>query len=93
MTRKEIISGLGEILEEVCGVHPDDVTEAATFVEDLDVDSLSMIEVIVVAEEKFEVKILDEEVEGVKTVGEAVDYILRRATAHPECPNCTCKAG
>jgi acyl carrier protein len=75
MTRDEIISGLAEILEEVAGVNPGDVTTEKSFTEDLDVDSLSMVEVVVAAEEKFGVKIPDNEVQNLKTVGDAVAYI------------------
>ena len=74
-TREEITSGLAEILEEVAGVNPDDVTEEKSFTEDLDVDSLSMVEVVVAAEERFGVKIPDDDVKGLRTVGDAVSYI------------------
>jgi acyl carrier protein len=74
-TREEITSGLAEILEEVAGVNPDDVAEGKSFTDDLDVDSLSMVEVVVAAEEKFSVKIPDNEVQNLKTVGDAVTYI------------------
>ena len=74
-TRAEITSGLAEILEEVAGVNPDDVAEEKSFTDDLDVDSLSMVEVVVAAEEKFGVKIPDNEVQNLKTVGDAVSYI------------------
>ncbi len=77
MTRDEISAGLAEILEEVAGVNPDDVAEEKSFTEDLDVDSLSMVEVVVAAEEKFDVKIPDDEVQNLKTVGDAVSYILK----------------
>ncbi|MEH1098741.1 acyl carrier protein [Micromonospora sp. CPCC 205561] len=75
MTRDEITAGLAEILEEVAGVSPDDVAEGKSFTDDLDVDSLSMVEVVVAAEEKFGVKIPDNEVQNLKTVGDAVTYI------------------
>jgi acyl carrier protein len=77
MTREEITTGLAEILEEVAGVNPDDVAEEKSFTEDLDVDSLSMVEVVVAAEEKFGVKIPDDEVQNLKTVGDAVNFILK----------------
>jgi acyl carrier protein len=77
MTRDEISAGLAEILEEVAGVSPADVAEDKSFTEDLDVDSLSMVEVVVAAEEKFGVKIPDDEVQNLKTVGDAVSYILK----------------
>jgi acyl carrier protein len=75
-TRDEIVEGLAEILEEVAGVNPDDVSEEKSFTEDLDVDSLSMVEVVVAAEEKFNVKIPDDSVQDLKTVGDAVNYIV-----------------
>ena len=77
MSRDEITSGLAEILEEVAGVNPDDVSEDKSFTDDLDVDSLSMVEVVVAAEERFSVKIPDDEVQNLKTVGDAVAYILK----------------
>jgi len=73
----EIRTGLAEILEEIADVSPDDVTDEKSFTDDLDVDSLSMVEVVVAAEERFEVKIPDEDVKNLKTVGNAVDYILK----------------
>ena len=76
-TRDEILEGLAEILEDVAGVNPDDVKEEKSFTEDLDVDSLSMVEVVVAAEEKFGVKIPDDEVQNLKTVGDAVSYISK----------------
>ena len=77
MERTQVVEGLAEILEEVAGVNPDDVVESKSFTEDLDVDSLSMVEVVVAAEEKFDVKIPDDEVQNLKTVGDAVTYILK----------------
>jgi acyl carrier protein len=74
-TRDDITTGLAEILEEVAGVNPDDVAESKSFMDDLDVDSLSMVEVVVAAEERFGVKIPDDEVQNLKTVGDAVSYI------------------
>jgi acyl carrier protein len=74
-TRAEITEGLAEILEEVAGVTPTDVAEDKSFTDDLDVDSLSMVEVVVAAEEKFGVKIPDDEVQNLKTVGDAVSFI------------------
>jgi acyl carrier protein len=79
MTKDEIVAGLAEILEEVAGVNPDDVAEEKSFTEDLDVDSLSMVEVVVAAEEKFGVKIPDDEVQNLKTVGDAADFVLKQA--------------
>jgi acyl carrier protein len=71
----EIRSGLASILDEVADVSPDDVSDEKSFVDDLDVDSLSMVEVAMAAEEKFGVKIPDDELPKLKTVGDAVKYI------------------
>ncbi|HKD99004.1 MAG TPA: acyl carrier protein [Micromonosporaceae bacterium] len=74
-TRDEIMAGLAEILEEVAGVEPAKVEEGKSFTDDLDVDSLSMVEVVVAAEERFGVKIPDDQVQNLKTVGDAVEFI------------------
>ncbi|MGQ0841985.1 acyl carrier protein [Actinokineospora sp.] len=73
----EILTGLAEIVEEVAGVAPDDVTLEKSFVDDLDIDSLSMVEIAVQAEDKFGVKIPDDELANLKTVGDAVSYISK----------------
>ena len=74
-TADEIREGLASILNEVADVAPDDVTDEKTFTDDLDVDSLSMVEVAMAAEEKFGVKIPDDELPKLKTVGDAVNFI------------------
>ena len=76
-TTEEIRSSLADIVNEVAGIPAEDVQMDKSFVDDLDVDSLSMVEVVVAAEEKFDVKIPDEEVKNLKTVGDAVAFIER----------------
>ncbi len=75
MSSDEIRTGLAEILEEVAGVLPAEVTPDKSFTDDLDVDSLSMVEIALAAEEKFGVKIPDDELANLKTVGDAVSFI------------------
>lgn len=79
--RDEVIAGIAGILEEVCGVNPDEVTEDSRFASNsdggLDVDSLSMVEVIVCAEEKWAVSIPDEEMEQLVYVRDLVDRVVR----------------
>jgi len=72
---EEILAELAAIVEEVAGVEADDVKETKSFVDDLDIDSLSMVEIAVQAEDKFGVKIPDDELANLKTVGDAVKYI------------------
>jgi acyl carrier protein len=74
---ESVKDGLAEILEEVAGVLPADVTEDKTFTDDLDVDSLSMVEIALAAEERFGVKIPDDQLAQLKTVSDAVDYIAK----------------
>jgi acyl carrier protein len=76
---QEILDGLAEIVEEVAGVAKDDVTSEKSFVDDLDIDSLSMVEIAVQAEDKFGVKIPDDELANLKTVGDAVNYVSANA--------------
>ncbi len=71
----EIQADLATIVEDVAGVAADDVQPDKSFVEDLDVDSLSMVEIVVAAEEKFGVRIPDDQVKNLKTVGDAVSFI------------------
>ena len=66
-------------LKEVAGIKPGDVESSKDFSNDLDVDSLSMVEVVVAAEERFGIKIPDEAVSDMKTVGDAVAYIVKAA--------------
>ena len=75
MANEEILKGLAEIVEEVAGVAADEVTADKSFVDDLDIDSLSMVEIAVQAEDKFGVKIPDDELANLKTVGDAVNYV------------------
>ncbi|MFJ6214684.1 acyl carrier protein [Streptomyces sp. NPDC092296] len=75
-TKSEVLEGLAEIVNEIAGIPTEDVELDKSFTDDLDVDSLSMVEVVVAAEERFDVKIPDDEVKNLKTVGDAVSYIL-----------------
>jgi acyl carrier protein len=76
-TQEEIIAGLAEIIEEVTGIEPSEVTIDKSFVDDLDIDSLSMVEIAVQTEDKYGVKIPDEDLASLRTVGDAVSYIQK----------------
>jgi len=79
LTEEEIVAGLGEIVNEIVGLPAEDVTPEKAFADELDIDSLSMVEIVVAAEERFGVKIPDSEVTKLKTVGDAVGYIKQNA--------------
>jgi acyl carrier protein len=81
---QEIIAGLAEIIEEVTGIEPSEVTPEKSFVDDLDIDSLSMVEIAVQTEDKYGVKIPDEDLAGLRTVGDVVSYIQKLEEENPE---------
>ncbi|MCL2090059.1 MAG: acyl carrier protein [Micrococcales bacterium] len=72
----EVLAGLAEIVNEETGLAADTVTADKSFVDDLDIDSLAMMTIVALAEEKFEVTIPDDEVKNLGTVGQAATYIM-----------------
>jgi acyl carrier protein len=79
MTEQEILAGLGEIVEEIAGVPADEVTPGKSFVDDLDIDSLSMVEIAVAAQDKFGVEIPDDQLKDLTTVQDVVNYVSKNA--------------
>ncbi len=79
MTKDEILAKVRDILVNQLDVEPDKVTMEASFQDDLEADSLDLVELIMELEDQFDVKISDEEAEKITTVGEAVDFIAARA--------------
>ncbi len=75
LSEQEVLAGLAEIVVEETGVDTADVQLDKSFTDDLDIDSLSMMTIVTLAEEKFDVRIPDEEVKNLVTVGDAVSYI------------------
>ncbi|MFC8800751.1 acyl carrier protein [Promicromonospora sp. NPDC057138] len=74
-TDQEILEGLAEIVAEETGLDQADVLLEKSFTDDLDIDSLSMMTIVTHAEDKFGVRIPDEEVKNLATVGDAVSFI------------------
>ena len=75
MSREEILTQLKPVVAEQLGVDEGEVREDASFTEDLNADSLDLVELIMSLEEKFGLQISDEDAEKLTTVGEAVDFI------------------
>jgi len=75
MEREEIESKLTSLLVEELGLDADKITMEATFEEDLEVDSLGVVELLMALEDNFGVQIPDEEAEAIGTVGQAVDIV------------------
>jgi acyl carrier protein len=76
MERSEALANIRDVAVEVLAVEPDAVTEEARFKEDLNADSLDLVEFVMGIEEKFDVSVPEEELEGVTTVGDAVTLVL-----------------
>ncbi len=75
LSTNEVLEGLAEIVVDETGIDAGDVTLEKNFTDDLDIDSLSMMTIVTLAEEKFDVRIPDEDVKNLVTVGDAVTYI------------------
>ncbi|MDL9979679.1 acyl carrier protein [Microbacterium candidum] len=75
-TTDDVLAGLAELVNDETGVAVEDVQLEKSFTDDLDIDSISMMTIVVNAEEKFGVTIPDDEVKNLKTVGDAVTYIV-----------------
>ena len=74
-SRDEVYERVKEVLTEQLGVEEGDITEEASFQEDLDADSLDLAELIMELEDQFGIKISDEDAQKIQTVGQAVDYV------------------
>ena len=82
MTREEILQTLTDVAVEVLGVDAAQVTEEARFKDDLDADSLDLVEVVMALEEKLDIAIPEEDLADIGTVGQAVDVVLARVAAN-----------
>lgn len=74
-TADDVLAGLAELINDETGIAVDQVQLDKSFTDDLDIDSISMMTIVVNAEEKFDVKIPDDEVKNLITVKDAVDFI------------------
>jgi acyl carrier protein len=81
MERDEALGVLREVAVEILDVEPDKVTDGARFKEDLDADSLDLVELVMGLEERFDISVPEEELEDVTTVGQAVDLVVAKAAA------------
>lgn len=75
MTPEQILAGIAEIVDEVAGVPADKVVPSASFTDDLELDSLTMVEVVTAAEQKFDIRIPDADIETLATVADVISYV------------------
>jgi acyl carrier protein len=83
MDRATVLEQLTEVAVEVLGVDPKVVSETSSFKDDLDADSLDLVEVVMALEERFDISVPEEKLDGITTVGEAVDLVIGIAAAGP----------
>ncbi|WP_431956701.1 meromycolate extension acyl carrier protein AcpM [Nocardia lijiangensis] len=83
-TQEEIVAGIAEIVEEVTGIDASEVVIEKSFVDDLDIDSLSLVEIAVQLEDKYAVKVPDEDLASLRTVGDAVAYVQKMEAEKPQ---------
>lgn len=75
MDHEELFTKLKAVVVEQLGVDESEVTEEASFIDDLGADSLDIVELVMALEESFDIRIPDEEAEHIKTVGDAIAYV------------------
>ena len=81
MDRVEIEARLRDVLVSELGLDADKINTAANFEQDLDVDSLGVVELLMAMEDEFGVKIPDDEAEHIHTVGEAIELVHTKLNA------------
>jgi len=78
MERSDALATIQDVAAEVLSVEPTRVTENARFKEDLDADSLDLVELVMGLEERFDIEVPEDDLAGVTTVGHAVDLVLTK---------------
>lgn len=79
MSEKSIEEKVKDIIVEQLGVNPEQVTQGASFIEDLGADSLDTVELVMAFEEEFGVEVPDEDAEKLQSVGDVIKYIEEKA--------------
>lgn len=81
MDRSQVQAKMRDLLVDELGLDADKITDEATFEEDLEVDSLGVVELLMALEDEFGVKIPDEEAENITAVGEAIDMVIAKLSS------------
>ena len=78
-TEVEIQEKVSQIVSEQMGIDKSELTRETSFVDDLNADSLDTVELVMEFEDEFEMSIPDEEAEKIRTIGQAIDYIIEHS--------------
>jgi acyl carrier protein len=81
MTKEDVFATLRDVAVEVLGVDADAVVEGASFKDDLDADSLDLVELVMALEEKLDITVPEEDLEDIGTVGDALKLLLDKLAA------------
>jgi acyl carrier protein len=83
LTREEVLGRISSHLTDELGIDAAQIREESRFKEDLETDSLDLVELVMELEDGYGIRIAEDEAERIKTVGQAVDFVLTHAAAHP----------
>jgi acyl carrier protein len=86
-TRDEVLELVRAHLSEELGIDASGIEEETRFKEDLEADSLDLVELVMELEDRYGIRIAEEEAERIKTVGQAIDFVLAHAPANPANPS------
>ncbi len=76
MASEEVVRRVKDLIAESLGVNPTEVVSTASFIDDLGADSLDIVELVMAIEKEFDIEIPDDEAEKIRTVQDAIDYIV-----------------
>jgi acyl carrier protein len=82
-TREEVLGRIRAHLSEELGIDPSKIEERSRFKEDLEADSLDLVELVVELEDTYGIRIAEDQAERIKTIGQAADFVLSHVPANP----------
>jgi acyl carrier protein len=83
LTREEVLDRIRTHLSEELGIDATIIEEGSRFKEDLEADSLDLVELVVELEDRYGIRMAEDQAERVRTVGDAVDFVLAQAPVNP----------